>query len=586
MPFSFVQLQDLLSLVIYLLTFFFVIRKDPKALLNRVFSLVIFCFLVWNFGFICKDYSNNKAIAILWINISSIGWIGFASAFLWFYLIFTKKNNILKNRFFSIIIVMVPLLLIYKQLTGHMVIDLLWTHGGWATIWANSIWTYSFYVYYFSSILFGISLCYDFKRKTNNYYEKKQANIIFVTSLITVVLGTIGDAISPQIRASLNINLPPLEGIHVSLITVVGIAYAINKYKLMTITPAIASDDILTTMSDSLVLLNVNLEILAVNKATLDLLLYEEKDMIGMKFEVFLDEMPFRILPQKHQIVNHQAHFISKQSIMIPVSFNISFMKDELSGEVTGIVVCGHDMREINNIQKQLIESEKMAALGQMTATVAHEINNPLGTILGFTQALLKKTLQHDDFFKPLEYIEKETQKCKNVIQDLLMFSRKTKDTRYCHIKANELIKDILLLINEKIELMELNIKIIREFSNDLPVIIAEKKKIQEMITNLLNNAISAMPKGGTITIKTASSVRENREMIKIVIEDTGVGMDNETQNHVFEPFFTTKDIEKGTGLGLSICYDIIQQHKGFIEVESKIGKGTRIILTIPVSTS
>jgi PAS domain S-box-containing protein len=585
MPFSLCQLQDLLSFVVYLFSFFFVIIKDPKALINRVYALVIFCLLIWIFGFICKDYSDNKAIAMLWINISSIGWIGFASPILWFFLIFTKKEQILKNRFFYFAIFLVPLILIYKQWTGNMVIDLIWTHEGWATIWANSIWTYSFYIYYFSFILIGIFLCFDFKQKTKIFYEKKQANIILYTSLISVFLGTIGDVIFPQIRAYIDIDLPSLEGTHVSLISVVGIVYAITKYKLMTITPTIASDDILATMTDSLVLLNENGKILAVNKATTDLLKYDEKEMLGRNFDEFLEKPPFGKLSQKDHTFNYRANYRSKQGEIIPVSFNSSLMKDALFDEVIGVVVCGHDMSKIDLLQKQLMESEKMAVIGQISASIAHEINNPLGIILGFAQALRKKTKQDDKFSMPLEFIEKETIKCKNVIQDLLTFSRKTKEAMYTHINVNKLIEEILPLIRAKINLLKINIKIVLEYNDNLPAVFVEKNKIQEIIINLANNAMAAMPKGGTITIRTSSSEREKNEMIKIVIEDTGEGMDKETQKHIFEPFFTTKDIGNGTGLGLSLCYDIIQQHKGSIEVKSKIGKGTKIFVTIPAGS-
>src|SRR4030042_5351183 len=238
--------------LIYSCLLVFLLWKDPKSLLNRVCTALLACFAVWSFGLIfIYDPSASKDTARLFDNVGSLGWITFACIFLWFALVFTEKKKILKARIIYPLIFILPLLLIYKQWTGFLTADYIQRPWGWESVWSDSIWAYLFYFYYLSFMIMGLYLILNFGRKTEEPIKKEQAKIIFVAALISLVFSTLTDIILPV----LNICTLPSLGNMIALIWASGIAYAINKYKFMVVTPATAAESIISTMADSLGLL-------------------------------------------------------------------------------------------------------------------------------------------------------------------------------------------------------------------------------------------------------------------------------------------------------------------------------------------
>jgi signal transduction histidine kinase/HAMP domain-containing protein len=234
---------------------------------------------------------------------------------------------------------------------------------------------------------------------------------------------------------------------------------------------------------------------------------------------------------------------------------------------------------ELKSAQSQLLQSEKMAAIGQLAGGVAHEINNPLGVILGFAQAVVKRLQPQDPFEMPLRSIEREALRCKTLVQDLLTFSRTSRIDKE-ETQANEMIMTALGLVFAQAKVN--NIELVQELSPDLPKISVNKSQIQQVIINLCNNAMDAMPARGKLTVRAKKSVWESRGVIEIQVEDTGHGIPKEIQGKIFEPFFTTKEVGKGTGLGLALVYEIIQKHQGWIQVNSEVGKGTIFTIQLP----
>ncbi|OGS43102.1 MAG: hypothetical protein A2539_09450 [Elusimicrobia bacterium RIFOXYD2_FULL_34_15] len=256
--------------------------------------------------------------------------------------------------------------------------------------------------------------------------------------------------------------------------------------------------------------------------------------------------------------------------------------------------------QEKEKLQAQFLQIEKMAAVGQLAGGVAHEINNPMGVILGFAQSVVKNIKEGDLLYMPLKSIEREAVRCKNLINDLLVFSRKEK-SKVELVNINIVIDGTISLIEAQAKLKK--VEIIKKYSEGLPMIMVNSNQIQQVIVNLCNNAMDAMPKGGEIKISSNIEI-DNRYINYIIIRisDTGEGIPNEIKSKIFEPYFTTKEVGKGTGLGLSLSYEIIQKHNGTIEVESpafasattpladnkategkEIGKGTTFIIKLPV---
>ncbi|MGQ9508383.1 MAG: sensor histidine kinase [Thermodesulfobacteriota bacterium] len=233
--------------------------------------------------------------------------------------------------------------------------------------------------------------------------------------------------------------------------------------------------------------------------------------------------------------------------------------------------------RELQQVQDQLIRAGKMAALGELAAGVAHEINNPLTGVLTFSSLMLKKVDENHPWKKDLENIVQQTTRCRNIVRGLLDFARQRKpDKREWDVHA--LIERTINLVENQARFQDIKIK--REFKADMPKLNVDADQIQQVFMNILINAADAMGEnGGTLTIRTNSY----EQTAEISFTDTGCGMSKEHLSKLFTPFFTTKETGKGTGLGLAISYGIIQNHGGEIEVESELGKGSTFRIKLPV---
>ena len=231
----------------------------------------------------------------------------------------------------------------------------------------------------------------------------------------------------------------------------------------------------------------------------------------------------------------------------------------------------------LRNVQQELLHKEKLASVGQLAAGVAHEINNPLGTVLLFAGVLHKELPEDDPRRNDLKMIIQETARCKTIVADLLNFARQQE------VLAQE--TDVHTLLEQVIEKVchqpsFAQVEIVRQFSLDMPIIQADPAQLQQVFINLLDNAAEAMEGGGTLTLATRST---DSHWVEIKVSDTGCGIPEENLGKLFNPFFTTKPSGQGTGLGLSIVYGIVKMHSGQIAIQSKMGQGTTFTITLPV---
>lgn len=238
------------------------------------------------------------------------------------------------------------------------------------------------------------------------------------------------------------------------------------------------------------------------------------------------------------------------------------------------------DLAERERLQASILQSEKMSAVGQLTAGVAHEMNNPLGIILGFAQSVTRKMKEGDPLELPLRTIEREAVRCKNLVQNLLVFSRTSKSEERTPLDLNGAAEGALSLIAAQARTR--GVELALELGAGLPKVRASSSQLQQILINLAGNAMDAMAKGGKLTIATSLSGRRPG-YVEIRVRDTGHGIPKEIQKRIFDPFFTTKGVGKGTGLGLSLVYEIVQKHGGTIELESEPGKGAEFTVFLPV---
>jgi len=241
--------------------------------------------------------------------------------------------------------------------------------------------------------------------------------------------------------------------------------------------------------------------------------------------------------------------------------------------------------REAQEKQAQLVEAEKLAALGRLASGVAHEINNPLTGIIGYAEMIVKKiqtgTPNADELEKwrdRLLLIEKEGKRCQNMVRNLLQFSRRKK-AEMEPVVVNQILESAIMILEYSLD--KARVRINRDLTPDLPLVNANADQLQQVFMNFMTNSCDAMPEGGDITIETKLI---DGEKLAVSFADTGSGIPPEIQKKIFEPLFTTKGEGEGTGLGLSVTNEIVASHNGEVKLDSTVGKGTTFTVLLPVA--
>jgi two-component system NtrC family sensor kinase len=253
--------------------------------------------------------------------------------------------------------------------------------------------------------------------------------------------------------------------------------------------------------------------------------------------------------------------------------------------EISHVITIGEDVTESRRIQGQIMQSEKLAAIGQLAAGVMHEINNPLATISACVAAIGGRL----DGLRPaertrvdeyLEIIDKEVDRCTRIVDGLLDFSR-PKGKAKARVVLNEVLEETLFLLKHHQKFKRLTL--VRELDGSIPPITGNAEQLTQVFMALMLNAVDAIHEGrGKLTVRSGRNLNQSDEVVA-EIEDNGVGIPRADQSKIFEPFYTTKPPGRGTGLGLSICYGIVEDHRGRIEVESQPGRGSTFRVFLPV---
>ncbi len=258
------------------------------------------------------------------------------------------------------------------------------------------------------------------------------------------------------------------------------------------------------------------------------------------------------------------------------------FLKEEQSmlkavaGELGHIAARKHDELEKERLQQQLLHADRLVTVGQLTAGIAHELNEPLEGILGFAQLIKKYGNVDKTVDKDLEKIIKAALHGREIIRKLMLFSRQAPPEKVM-VDINERIDDGLYLLENRIK--KSKIKLIKDYDINLPLIKIDPAQLNQVLVNLVVNAIQAMPEGGEIKLKTASTIDD----VLIIINDSGDGIDLSDLENIFLPFYTTKGPGEGAGLGLPVALGIVQSHRGTIMVDSEPGKGTTFTVKFPI---
>lgn len=244
--------------------------------------------------------------------------------------------------------------------------------------------------------------------------------------------------------------------------------------------------------------------------------------------------------------------------------------------EVALIIERGQAEEEKKQLQNQLMHADRLATIGQLAAGVAHELNEPLGNILGFAQLATKDPQLPPQALQDIEKIVNASLHAREVVKKLLIFARQM-PIRKTEVNLNQIVEEGLYFFESRCA--KEGVELVRHLSPNLPGITADAAQLQQVLVNLVVNSLQAMPKGGKLNIQTLA----DNDYVTLVVEDTGAGMSEKVLERIFVPFFTTKEVGEGTGLGLSVVHGIVSSHGGKIEVKSREGIGTRFEINLPL---
>ncbi|MDD5288142.1 MAG: ATP-binding protein [Dehalococcoidales bacterium] len=593
--FSFISL---LTFVIYLFIAVITWTKNPKGAINRIFTL--FCVLLAYAAFTEFGYrqSDNSETAYFWIKANAFRPLAF-SVLMHFVLVFTGQTKLMKNVFTYILIYAPSFAVSFLSLFTHLLISgVVKEWWGWTYIRQAGLTRDIAQLWSFCLTILSLYFCWRLYSRAEGM-QRKQAFLVAIGLTVTSLASLIGDELLPF----LNISFPELT-VSFSVFGAIFILYAIWKYELFALTASTAAQEIMSTMSDLVLLVNPERKLLIVNRAALEVLGYKSEELIGQSLEVIIDEKNEATESDVGNTVNlltqgeiHDIEIIlkTKTGHGIPVSVATSLVRDE-NGNVRGSVCIARDSTERKRVQENLqhlyerekylrqdLEKESRKRAGFMRALV-HELKTPLAAIMSASE-LLENEKKDQLATNLIRIIRRSGSNLDSRINEL--FDLAQGEIGMLQIKP--VVLDPLVILHHVNDSMSPAIanqqqSLVWELPTSLPQVVADKDRLQQILFNLIDNASKYNMDGGKITLR--SAVNDNYLIISI--HDTGRGIPKEEQLNIFNPYIRLESGKRpvgGLGLGLAICKMLVELHKGQIWVESELGKGSAFTFTLPLAT-
>jgi len=345
-------------------------------------------------------------------------------------------------------------------------------------------------------------------------------------------------------------------------------------------------EKIVDSSVDGIFAATLNGRILLLNRGAEHLLGYAQKEASSLRVEQLFAPGTFAALIRLIEGPNHggvgklrryEVAALDHTHKSIPVSLSAGFIYD--TSRPVALYGIFRDLRHLKAIQDRLLHSEKMAGLGRLAAGVAHEVNNPLFSIMLYTNLALEKLPTTSVVHEDLKTISRQAERCSAIVNDLLVFSKKV-PTDYEIFDVNENVRASVDSCRAR-SLFD-GVQLTLELATEELLTWGEPNRFHQVLYNIITNGVEAMEGSGALTI--SSRPRRDGEIVEVRIQDRGPGMDAETMGKIFEPFFTTKAHAGGTGLGLAVAYAITKEHRGSIRVASEVGTGSIFTITLPAA--
>jgi PAS domain S-box-containing protein len=548
-----------------------VFSLNRKKLLNKLFLLAALAGFYWTFTEFMMWQASSVEVANFWNKMGFL-WPFFAVLVLHFSLVYTESNW-LKNKVTYLLLYLPAVFFAFTDLTTELIngtpILEYWGYEDTTPV--------SSFVYVLSDIwvaalpVLAFILCFLYYHRTSDESKKQQSKFVTVGFAVPIFTYIVTNIAFP----SLGIDVPNLG--HIAIAFFGGfVGFAILKYELFTFDAAIAAENIVSTMPDSLILADMRGKMFRVNRRLVNFLGYGEDELIGESIIKLCVEGRrctefFKELAEKRMINNYELTCKTKFGEEKNVLFSGSVVRSK-TGRDIGIACVIHDITEHKKMQERLVKAERFASIGELAGQIGHDLRNPLTAIKNgvYFIRMKGKALAEADKGMMLKLIDRAVEDSNRIINSLVDYSGELRlEMSKCTPKS------LLLYALSKVQVPD-RIKIL-DHTTDEPEMFLDVPKIESVFVKVIQNAIEATPEIGNIEIRSA----RKDSNVEVTFIDTGIGIPEDVLSRIFSPLVTTK--AKGMGLGLAICKRIVDAHGGKIGVKSTVNKGTTLTVTLPI---
>jgi len=548
---------------------------NRKSILNKIFLLTALAAFFYSFTTVMMWTSTDFASANFW-NKMGTAWPFFVALVATFALVFTE-NKWIKNKL-NYLILFLPAVafwlvdLFTSLINGPPVIE----YWGYNDVAAGTLVYYESIIWTIALPILAFVLCFRYYQQANDILQRQRRKYVTIGFAIPIAA-----FISTNIVARMiDMGIPNL-GFIATLFFSGFVGYAIVKYDLFTLDAALAAENILTTMPDSLILADVDAKILRVNERLVNFIGYEKEELINKSITKLCTENQEKTcanlleeLASKKIIRNRELIFQSKSGEKLNVFFSGSIVKSKLGHDI-GIVCIIHDITDMKKMEEKLVKTEKLASIGELAGQIGHDLRNPLAGIKNGIYLLKKKDNQLAEAKKEevFGWIEDAIEDSNRIITSLVDYSSELNlQPEQCTPKS------LVLHALSKIQIPD-RLNIINNATDEVKMFL-DAQNMEKVFASIIKNAIDASPEKGSIKIQ--SMLKELN--IEISFTDSGIGIPENILPKLFTPLVTTK--AKGMGMSLAICKRIVEAHGGKIAVESAVGKGTTFTISLPIKLS
>lgn len=548
---------------------------NRKAILNKIFFFTAIAAFFYAFTTVMMWTATNFASANFW-NKMGTTWPFFVALVATFALVFTE-NKWIKNKLnYSILFLPAVAFWLIDLSTSLINGPPVMEYWGYNDVASGSWVYYGSIIWTIALPILAFVLCFRYYRKAEDNMQKQRRKYVTIGFAIPIAAFISTNMVTRMIGMGI-----PNLGFVATLFFSGFVGYAIVKYDLFTFDAALAAENILTTMPDSLILADVNAKILRVNERLVNFIGYEKEELIGKSITKLCAENEEKIcanlleeLASKKIIRNRELIFQNKSRAKLNVLFSGSIVKSKIGHDI-GIVCIIHDVTDMKKMEEKLVKTEKLASIGELAGQIGHDLRNPLAGIKNGIYLLRKKDNQLAEAKKEevFGWIEDAIEDSNRIITSLVDYSSElnlqpeqcTPKSLVLHALSKIQVPDRLIIINN---------------ATDEVKMFLDAQNMEKVFASIIKNAIDASPEKGSIKIQ--SMLKELN--IEISFTDSGIGIPENILPKLFTPLVTTK--AKGMGMSLAICKRIVEAHGGKIAVESAVGKGTTFTISLPIKLS